>query len=63
MPAGFGGGAAEKRFRVEFYVSAQNVTNHQNLIGYSCVITSPFFGMPTNVMNPRKLEVGTRFGF
>ena len=60
---GFGGGATDKRFRVEFYASAQNVTNHDNYIGYSGVITSPFFGLPTNVLNPRKIEIGTRFGF
>jgi hypothetical protein len=63
MPGGFGGGAAEKRYRIEFYVSAQNVTNHDNYIGYSGVQTSPFFGQPTNVLNPRKVEVGMRFGF
>lgn len=25
--------------------------------------TSPFYGQPTNVMNPRKLQAGLRFGF
>jgi hypothetical protein len=63
VQGGFGGGAPDKRYRVEFYASAQNVTNHDNLIGYSGVLTSPFFGQPTNVMNPRKVEVGVRFGF
>jgi hypothetical protein len=64
MPgAAGGGGAAEKRFRIEFYASAQNVTNHHNYVGYSGVLTSPFFGLPTNVLNPRKIEIGTRFGF
>jgi hypothetical protein len=48
---------------VEFYASAQNVTNHDNYIGYSGVVTSPFFGQPTNVLNPRKIEIGARFGF
>jgi len=63
MPGGFGGGAADARFRLEFYASAQNVTNHRNYVGYSGVLTSPFFGTPTNVMNPRKVEIGMRFGF
>jgi hypothetical protein len=64
MPGGLEGrGAADKRFRVEFYAAAQNLTDHRNFIGYSGVIASPFFGQPTNVMNPRKIEVGTRFGF
>ena len=63
MPGGLGGGATDKRFRVEFYASAQNITNHRNYIGYSGVLTSPFFGLPTNVLNPRKVEIGARFGF
>jgi hypothetical protein len=60
---GFGGGAANARFRLEFFAAAQNVTDHKNFIGYSGVQTSPFFGEPTNVLNPRKIEVGMRFGF
>lgn len=64
MPGGgFSGGAADKRYRIEFYASAQNVTDHPNYIGYSGVLTSPFFRQPTNVLNPRKVEMGMRFGF
>jgi hypothetical protein len=63
MPGGMGSGPSNKRFRVDFYASAQNVTNHDNFVGYSGVITSPFFGLPTNVINPRKIELGMRFGF
>jgi hypothetical protein len=32
-------------------------------MGYSGVMTSPFFGEPTTVLNPRKIELGARFGF
>lgn len=63
MAAGFGGGAANARFRIEVYASAQNLLNRANYVGYSGVITSPFFGQPTNVMNPRKVQAGIRFGF
>jgi hypothetical protein len=63
MPAGIGSGAADRRFKLEFYASAQNVTNHHNYVGYSGVMTSPFFLEPTNVLNPRKVELGMRFGF
>jgi hypothetical protein len=56
-------GADSKRYRLEFYASAQNVTNHGNYVGYSGVMTSPFFGRPTTVLNPRKVELGMRFGF
>jgi len=63
MAAGFGGGAADKRFRIEVYATAQNLLNRANYVGYSGVITSPFFGQPTSVMNPRKVQFGVRFGF
>lgn len=63
MAAGFAGGAAGSRFRVEVYVSGQNLLNRANYVGYSGVVTSPFFGQPTNVMNPRKVQAGVRFGF
>jgi hypothetical protein len=58
-----GPNGSNARFRLEFYAAAQNVTNHPNYIGYSGVLTSPFFGQPTNVLNPRKIELGMRFGF
>jgi hypothetical protein len=57
------GGPDNKRFHIEFYASAQNVTNHSNYIGYSGTMTSPFFAQPTSVLNPRKIELGTRFTF
>jgi hypothetical protein len=60
---GFGGGAANKRYQLNFYIAGSNLTNHYNYIGFSGVQTSPFFGQATNVMNPRKLEMGVRFGF
>jgi hypothetical protein len=63
MPTGMGSGASDRRFKLEFYASAQNITNNHNYIGYSGVMTSPFFAEPTNVLNPRKIEIGTRFGF
>ncbi len=61
--SGFGGGADNSRFTLNFYVSGTNLTNHENYVGYSGVVTSQFFGQPTNVLNPRKLELGVRFGF
>ena len=46
-----------------FYVQAQNLTNHNNYAGYSGVMTSPFFGQPTLVLNPRKVDLGMQFQF
>ena len=60
---GFSGGAEDKRWRVELYLAATNILNHTNFMGYSGVMTSPFFGEPTSAGPARKLEVGARFGF
>jgi hypothetical protein len=60
---GFGGGASDKRYQINFYMAGSNLTNHNNYVGFSGVQTSPFFGQATNVLNPRKLELGLRFGF
>jgi len=58
-----GGGAEDKRVRLELYVSAQNLLNQVNPIGYSGVMTSPFFGEPTAAMPARRIDVGMRVGF
>jgi hypothetical protein len=58
-----GGGAENKRIRLEFFVSASNVFNNVNRVGYSGVMTSPFFGQPTTAGPARKLDVGMKIGF
>ena len=58
-----GGGAEDKRIRIELFVSAQNLLNSVTPIGYSGVMTSPFFGQPTAAMPSRRIDVGARIGF
>ena len=59
-----GGGAAEnKRVRIELFVSAQNLLNSVTPIGYSGVMTSPFFLQPTAAMPARRVDLGFRVGF
>jgi hypothetical protein len=58
-----GGGAEDKRLRFELVVSAQNLFNRVNPIGYSGVMTSPFFGQPTAAMPARRIDLGMRIGF
>jgi hypothetical protein len=60
---GFSGGADNKRWRIELYVAGTNILNHTNFMGYSGVMTSPFFTDPTSAGPARKLELGARFGF
>lgn len=62
VQGGFSGGG-DRRYRLEFYAAAANLTDHHNFVGYSGVETSPFFGQPTSVLNPRRLELGIRFAF
>ena len=56
-------GAENKRLRIELFASAQNLFNHTNPIGYSGVMTSPFFGQPTAALPGRRVELGARIGF
>ena len=59
----FGGGAEDKKIRFEVFVSGSNVFNAVNRIGYSGVMTSPFFGQPTAAMPGRRIDLGMRVGF
>jgi hypothetical protein len=63
LAPGFGGGAEDKRYRLEVYISGQNLLNRVNFTAYSFVMTSPFFGQPVAAAQPRRLQVGVRFGF
>jgi hypothetical protein len=58
-----GGGADTKRIRIELFASAQNLLNGVTPIGYSGVMTSPFFRLPTAAMPARRIDVGVRVGF
>ena len=51
------------RYRVEFYASAQNLTNRSNYSGFSGVRTSPYFLQATSVSNPRQVDISVRFNF
>jgi hypothetical protein len=51
------------RYRMSINFNIQNLTNRANLIGYSGVLTSPFFGKPTMAMNPRRISIGFGLGF
>ena len=58
-----GGGAENKRIRIELFAAASNLLNHVNPMGYSGVMTSPFFGQPTAAAAARKFDVGMKIGF
>ncbi|MFL6114839.1 MAG: TonB-dependent receptor domain-containing protein, partial [Catenulispora sp.] len=60
---GFGPGAGNGRVNVELFAQVTNLTNTVNLRNYSGVLTSNFFGQPTASAEPRRVELGMRFGF
>jgi carboxypeptidase family protein len=51
------------RYVVQFFIEARNLTNHPNYVGYSGVLTSPFFGRATTVTGTRKIDAGINFAF
>ena len=51
------------RYRIGFNVSIFNITNRQNLVGYSGVMTSKFFGQPTAVGEVRNVNFNVNFSF
>ncbi len=68
----FGGGAAATvrtvdqsggRYRVQFFIQGQNLTNQSNYLGYSGTLSSPFFGRPTTVREMRKIDAGINLNF
>ena len=44
-------------------MSIQNLTNRDNFVGYSGVMTSAYFLQPTAVANPRQIDFSLRFAF
>jgi len=58
-----GSGAESKRVRFELFVAAANLFNNANPMGYSGVMTSPFFMEPTAAGPARKIDLGMKIGF
>ena len=56
-------GPTTGRYRLVFTLQAQNLTNRANYVGFSGVMTSPFFEQATAVANPRKIDFGMSFRF
>jgi hypothetical protein len=53
----------QQRYRVQLFVSVNNLTNHANYGGFSGTMTSPSFMVPTYVNNPRRIDTGMNFNF
>lgn len=58
-----GGPGEQRRFNIEIFAQINNLTNAVNYGGFSGVLTSPAFGLPTSAQAPRRIELGTRLGF
>lgn len=58
-----GGAPASGRYRLVFTLAVTNLTNRPNFTGYSGVLTSPTFALPTAVLNPRRVDFGVSLRF
>lgn len=56
-------GSTVERYGVSLTFNFTNLLNRSNFIGYSGVMTSPFFMLPTNVAAPRSMSLGLKFSF
>jgi hypothetical protein len=63
VPGPGGGGASAQRYKLSIYAAINNLTNHANLVGFSGIMTSPFFMTATGVQNPRKVDIGMNVSF
>jgi hypothetical protein len=63
MQGAAGGASTPARYRINFSVSVQNLTNRVNHTGWNGTMTSPFFRQSTSVGQPRKVNVGVSFSF
>jgi hypothetical protein len=61
--AGIAGSSELNRINIEFYAQASNLLNHSNLINFSGVQSSPFFGHATAALPARRIESGIRISF
>jgi hypothetical protein len=57
------GGQVIPRYRLQLTVQVQNPTNRANYMGYSGLMTSPFFGKPTVVEGVRRFYMQAAFSF
>ena len=53
----------QARYRMNVFMNVNNLTNHQNLSGYSGVATSQKFNTATFAANPRNVNIGVGFNF
>lgn len=61
--AAIAGPGQQGRYRLQLFTQMNNLTNHQNLTGYSGVQTSNFFMQPTAATNLRKVDFGVGINF
>ena len=58
-----GAAPVQARYRLNVFTNINNLTDHDNYIGYSGVRSSPFYLQPTSAANPRRVDVGMNLTF
>ena len=51
------------RYRMSLNLFVNNLTNRTNLMGYSGVLTSPFYGLPTMAQGARRIQASMNLQF
>ncbi len=51
------------RYRMSLNLFINNLTNRANFMGYSGVLTSPFYGRPTSAQGARRIQAGMNLQF
>jgi hypothetical protein len=51
------------RYRMSINLFVYNLMNRTNFMGYSGVLTSPFYGQPTSSQMARRIHVGMNLQF
>ena len=54
---------SNSRYRLDLYVSAQNLFNRTNFNNFVGNLSSPYFGTATSAMPARRLEIGATVSF
>jgi len=57
------GAESGRRYQLTANVRVTNLFNHTNVLGFSGVLTSPFFGRANIALPPRHIELALRFRF
>jgi hypothetical protein len=63
ISASQGASTTQGRYRLSLNVNVQNMFNHHNPSGFDFNLASPSYGLPTNYVGTRKVDIGLSLSF